>query len=146
MERKNLDQLLGQAESSREQKENYKKEFYKDAIELHEDERLKKIAGKGFPIIKGKRKKDKELWYTSKGFETNIPEYFTDFHDDGGYYSASYHTFQVEQEKLVIKSDRNSRAMFDYSRAKEMLELFPKVTTNEVIEALEEGVKDLIQD
>ncbi len=129
--KKKLEEIIGKIDAE-------KSEFYKNAIELHEDKKLREIAGhsdEGFKIIGGKRENDNILYYNEKGFEVSVAHYHCgDDYDSTGHYAYEGHQFEAENNRLV--------AVYHFKK-RELLEIFPKITIEKINAALEKEIKKL---
>ena len=132
MERKKLDDMLGRMDT-------YKEEFYRDAIALHEDEKLRKIVeyhpeGQ-FTIIKGRNDDNPQLYYGNEGLVAGMPEYCDGgAWDDYGYYKHNNYAFNVEDHRLVVNYK---------GKKQELLELFPKVNVKDITQGIEAEISKL---
>lgn len=119
--------------------DDYKKDFYPRAIELHENKRLRELVKTyqpyGIVVVKGIGEGD-SLYYRSKGFSLCHPKYYSGGWD-GGYYSDSFIDFGYDsggKKKLVVLD-------------KELLDYFPSFRLNGVCETIEgkiiQGIKNL---
>jgi len=127
--KKKLEELISKIDSE-------KSEFYKSAIELHEDKKLKELAGmsdEGFKIFEEKKYGGNMLYYEEKGFTAVVAYYHCgDELDKSGWYDYDTHQFKVEDDKLITKYG---------SKKHELLELFPKITIEKINKALEKEIK-----
>ena len=119
-----------------ERMDTYKEEFYRGAIALQNDIKLRKLAGSkgdyGFAITGTKVDGGfAGLSYRKSGFVASIPKYETG--SWGGYRDYRY-LFKVEDNKLFVRYHKGK---------KELLELFPKTTVEDIIQSIEAGIKKL---
>ena len=121
--------------------ENQQNEFYQKVIGLHEDKRLRSLAGQkyggltydeldGFTIVKGGYGSDK-LFYTDKGFKADIPVCIErGNYCESGTYNSRYYVCKVKDNKLFVNK-------------KELLKVFPNLTLEKILEGIENGIKTL---
>ena len=119
--------------------------FYRKAIKLHEDQKLRSIVKKYTMGEVGIKLGDEEdeypniLYYGEVGFISCTklildPSYIGSAgRADYFYLPCRYHPFNVENNKLVANN-------------KEMLELYHGLKIEKVCSALEEGIRQLKQD
>ena len=116
------------------------KQFYKEMIPVHNDEKLRSFMkeysqkSEGF-IIKGNvNNYGNCLSYSSNGFKFGVSKFHdtSDYWGGSGYYTTRFQDFKVVKEKLIVPVS---------SKKNEMLQLFPNITIEDVYSKIEEGMK-----
>ena len=121
--KKDLEKMLDKIESF----ELRKDEIYKELIELHEDSKLRKIAGPYcFEVAEHHTMNH---GYTTIRYDKGGFRFFTPSSSRERDYDD--YPFKVEDGKLVVEYD---------DMKKELLELFPLIEVKEVEDSLEEGL------
>jgi hypothetical protein len=107
-------------------------QFYCTAIELHENENLRSLAGSPIKIVKSSY--GNSLDYTSNGFRVIATECIEsgDMYS-GGRYRHHQHLFEKSEGKLYAKT---------YKGRKELLDLFPSLTLTGLEAKLVEGIEE----
>ena len=123
---KDLEKMLDKIESF----ELCKEQIYKELIDLHENPKLRKIAGPhcfGVAEHHTLNHGSNTIHYDKEGFKFYTPSYSRERdHDD--------YPFTVEDGKLVVEYGGMKR---------ELLELFPNIIVEEVENALKEGINKI---
>ena len=131
---KNIEYIVGRAENLMQKVDQIESDFYRSMVPLHENGRLRRVAGvreNGFSI---RYKRDgNSLYYSENGFRANIPK----SNNDGDYmtsnsYQDKYYNFKVKEDRLMINSHKGR---------KELLQLFPDLTVDEVVGKIEKSLE-----
>ena len=131
----NIEEMVGKATNLLYKVEQIESKFYEAMIPLHENESLRRIAGVDSDGVSIRYERDENsLDYSIKGFRANIPK----SNNDGSYcenssYSDKFYNFKVKDGRLVINSHEGK---------KELLQLFPDLTVDEVVEKIEKSLED----
>ena len=120
-----------------QQIEDYKKDFYPRAIELHNNERLRSLvkcySDGGIVVVKNGGSNNPELYYKSNGFVLSVQKYCTgDDWSDSGYYCPVFHNFKIVEDKLIAEK-------------KELLNHFPKIKIDGALTTIEDSLKNTIK-
>lgn len=113
--------------------ETQQNEFYQKVIELHEDKRLRSLAGQlsyGISFV-GMNFSSNKLFYTDKGFKVDIPVCIErGNYCESGTYNSRYYVCKVKDNKLFVNK-------------KELLKYFPELTLEKILAGIEKGIKTL---
>jgi ribosomal protein S18 acetylase RimI-like enzyme len=117
--------------------DDYKKDFYPRAIELHNNERLRKLVETylpwGIKLVGGEYSSSDELQYLAKGFTLNhkVCTYVGDW-DEPSRYDSQFKDFKINNGILV-------------AGGKELLDYFPNIKIEETNKTIEESIKNAIK-
>ncbi len=105
--------------------------FYQQAIDLHNNEKLRSLVGTPIPIFATRYKE--KLMYGQKGFYATIPKCIeAGDYLSGGTYDYPDYAFKEKNGKLVVKSHEGRQ---------EMLHLFPELTLTTLEERVIAGIQ-----
>lgn len=119
--------------------ENDHAEFYKRAIELHENQKLRSLAkarNNGFCLVKGQWDSSDDLYYTENGFEHYAKKQgrYVDCGDYSGHYDYSTIKCPYQAVDNELKSTYNEKT-------NSLLETFPEISIEKIESTLEKEIK-----